>query len=111
MIPGVSNLSPLALGLFIVVSVVLPLVSSLLVKVEWVTKHPEIGGIVTLLLSAVTGLLTEALKAGDGFAWKPAIYAAAVAFVFAAIGRARLWVGSTADRKALNVGSKQKTAA
>jgi hypothetical protein len=108
MIPGVTNLSPLALALFIIVSIVLPLVSSLLVKNEWVTTHPEIGGILTLLLSAVTGVLTEALKAGNGFAWKPAVLAAVVAFVLAAIGRARLWVGSTADRKALNVGSKTK---
>lgn len=104
----IPQLSTLALVLYLLVSVLLPLASSLLVKNEWVAKHPEIGGILTLLLSAVTGLVTEALKAGNGFDWKRAVQAAVVAFALAVASRVALWRGSTADRKALNVGSRTK---
>jgi hypothetical protein len=99
-----ATLSPLALLLFLLVSVVLPLVSSLLTT----TKMPdEVRGILTLVLAGVTGTVTEWAKSGDGFDWRTAVKTALVAFVIAVAGRVALWRGTKTDGKLLAVGSKQ----
>jgi hypothetical protein len=102
----VATLSPLALLLFLLVSVVLPLVSSLITT----TKMPdEVRGIATLVLAGVTGVVTEWAKAGDGFDWRTAVKTALVAFVIAVAGRVALWRGTKTDAKLLAVGSKAPT--
>ena len=73
--------SPLSLLLFVVVGLLLPIL------VDLTTKRLASGAVkssVLLLLSLVTGLLTEylsALNGGQPFDWAVALYAAAMAFV------------------------------
>lgn len=99
----------LATTLALVVSVVLPLVSSLLTKPE---VPAELRGVLTLLLSAVTGFVTEwahaAASADVSFRWQAAAGTAAVSFVIAILSRYGLWKGTATDAKALAVGSKTK---
>jgi hypothetical protein len=91
-ITTIPQLSPLALLLFLLVSAVLPLASSLLTT----TAMPdEVRGILTLLLAGVTGVVTEAAKAGDGFDWRAAVKTALVAFIVAVAGRVALWRSGT----------------
>jgi uncharacterized membrane-anchored protein len=87
----------------LLISTVLPLVSSLVTTVH---MPPEVAGIVTLLLATVTGFLTEWHEAGDGFRWQTAAGLAALSFLTAAVARARIWIGSRTDAKLLAVGSK-----
>jgi len=97
----------LATALALVVSVVLPLVSSLLTKES---MPAEVRGILTLLLATVTGFVTEwahaAASSDVSFRWQAAAGTAAVSFVIAVLSRYGLWRGTATDAKALAVGSK-----
>lgn len=100
-----APLSVLALVIFALVSVVIPLVSSLLLKQKWVTTHPEVGGVVTLILATITGLLTKYLDSSGPFNWHAGLSTAFVSLIIAFQSRSHIWRGSAADAKALAVGS------
>jgi uncharacterized membrane-anchored protein len=97
----------LATTLALLVSVVIPLLSSLFTKAS---MPAEVRGILTLLLSAVTGFVTEWAHAASSndvsFHWQTAAGTAAVSFVIAILSRYGLWRGTATDAKALAVGSK-----
>lgn len=100
----------LATALALIVSVLLPLASSLLTKQS---MPAEVRGILTLLLATVTGFVTEwahaAASSDVSFRWQAAAGTAAVSFVIAVLARYGLWKGTVTDAKALAVGSHPTT--
>jgi hypothetical protein len=92
----------LAGALSLAVSVVIPLLSSLLSRAHW---PAEVSGLLTLLLSGATGFLTEWGRAGAGFNWHAAAAAAVVSFVIAVLSRYGLWKDTATDAALLNIGS------
>lgn len=85
-----------------VVSIGLPLISSLLSRQHWPS---EVTGVLTLLLSTLTGLGTEWAHAGSGFRWQAAASVALTSFIIAILSRYGLWKDTSVDTKALLVGS------
>lgn len=97
-----AHLSLTALIIFAVVSLLIPLLSSLLVKAHW---PAEVAGLLTLVLATANGLLTQWADQGSAFNWHAALSAAFVSLIIAFQARARIWLGSKTDAKALAVGS------
>lgn len=93
-----------AIVVALIISTVIPLASSLLTTVR---MPPEVAGLVTLLLSTVTGFFAEWQHSGSGFRWQAAAGTALLSFVVAAVARARIWIGSRTDAKLLAVGSSK----
>lgn len=89
--------------LLLCISVVIPLLSSLLAKQHWPS---ELVGILTLLLSTLGGFLVEWQKAGSSFHFRTALGLALTSFIVAVFGRLGLWKGTQTDAKLLAVGSK-----
>lgn len=87
----------------LIVSVVIPLLSSLLAKAHW---PGEVVGILTLLIAAANGFFTEWAQAGSGFNWRHALLLAVASFVVAVLSRYGLWKGTVTDGKALAFPSK-----
>lgn len=92
-----------ALIVGLVVSTILPLISSLISRVK---TPPEITGLITLFLAALTGFFVEWQRDGDGFDWRKAATAAFLSYLVAVGARLQLWAGTKTDAKALAVGSK-----
>lgn len=88
--------SPLLIALTLV-SLFLPLLSSLLAKSTW---PAHVVGLATLVLTAAAGLVAEWLKAGDDYDWRHGAGLAVWSLVFALIGRVMLWRDTEADRAA-----------
>lgn len=108
----IPQLSTLGLILFLVGSWLLPLLSSLVTTNATIAKYPEVRGILTGLLSVLAGVVAEWAQKGDGFNWLGALKAALVSWGIAfLLGHKATWQGSKTERRALNVGSKQKVAA
>lgn len=85
-----------------VLSVGLPLLSSLLSRQHWPS---ELTGILTLLLSGLTGFGTEWAHAGSGFRWQAAASVALTSFVIAILSRYGIWRDTHLDAKLLLAGS------
>lgn len=93
---------PTATLIGVVVSVVIPGLSSLLAKEHW---PAELVGALTLLLATTDGFFSEWAKAGDGFAWKAAVGTAVLSYVVALASRFGILKGTGLDRKLRAVGS------
>lgn len=87
----------------VLVSTVIPLLSSLLSKAHW---PAEIAGLLTLLLSTGDAFFAEWAKAGDAFDWHHAAGLALLTVLGAFQFRSHVWAGSSTDAAALTVGSK-----
>lgn len=94
-----------AMVLSLVLSVFIPLLSSLLGRAHWPS---EVLGIFTLAISTVNGFFTEWSESSNShhYDWKTALGIALGSFVFASLGRIVLWVGTKTDAQLLAVGSK-----
>lgn len=90
----------------VLVSTVLPLISSLISSPPVAAKWPEFEGIATTVLAAVTGFFAEWAHAGSGFDWKRAAGIAALSLLTAFQSRARIWAGSAIDAILRAAGSK-----
>lgn len=99
----VNNLS-VATFLMIATSVVIPLCSALLSRANW---PQEVTGILTLLLSAVSGFVTEAAVDPDHYSWGNGLVRAAIVFILAILSHYGLWKDTTTQRKLLEVGAKK----
>lgn len=82
----------------LIVSVIIPLVSSLLARAHWPS---EVVGLLTLVVSTVNGFAAQWADAGSGFDWKPALGTAVASFVVAVLSRYGLWRGTQTDARAL----------
>lgn len=82
-----------AFVLSIVVSLVIPLASSLLTRAHW---SVQATGMITMLLSAISGFFVEWSQAVniDHFNWKNAAVAALVSYAFAVAAHYGAWKGS-----------------
>lgn len=98
----------LPLILLAVVSYFLPLVSSLLAKQHWPV---EVLGLLTTLLAAVAGFVTEWAHADAAFDWRKAAAAALGSWLVAAVARRQTWAGSRIDAKLLAAGHTPEHAA
>jgi hypothetical protein len=101
------NLTNTTTILALVISIVLPLLSSLLSKPHW---PAEIAGIITLALSTATGFLTEWANAGGDYHWQTALETTLVSFGIAVLGRTGLWRNTVLDSLLLSVGAKPSSA-
>lgn len=81
----------------LIVSVIIPLLSSLLGRAHWPS---EVLGILTLVLATVNGFFTE-WQASDRFDWRHALLLAVGSFVVAVLSRYGLWKGTRTDAKVL----------
>lgn len=88
----------------LIVSVIIPLVSSLLARSHW---PGEVLGILTLVLAAANGFFTEWADAGSGFDWKHGLLPTVGSFVVAVLGRFGLWKDTGTDAKILAFGSRK----
>lgn len=91
----------------LIISVVLPLLSSLLSKAHW---PAEVAGIITLALSTANGFFTEWAQSSSGpgtFDWRDALGLALSSFIIAALGRLVLWRNTEIDAKLLAIGSRR----
>lgn len=82
----------------LVVSVVIPLCSSLLARAHW---PAELVGVLTLVISAGNGFAAQWAAAGSGFDWRPALGLAVGSFIVAVLSRYGLWRGTATDAKLL----------
>lgn len=81
-------------------AVVIPYLSAL------VTKRPGWWtGALTLLLSAVDGVLSQWAAHGDGFDWKAAFGAALVSWVIAVISHQKILAGTPVEERLHAVGN------
>jgi hypothetical protein len=87
-----------ALIVALVVSPVIPLLSSLLARAHW---PGEVVGILTLVLAAANGFFSEWAQDGDAFDWRTALSTAVGSFIVAIASRYGLWKGTTTDAKLL----------
>lgn len=82
----------------LIVSTVIPLLSSLLARAHW---PGEIVGILTLALATANGFFAEWADAGSGFDWRAALGTAVLSFLTAVAARYGLWKGTATDAAAL----------
>lgn len=96
--------------LMVATSVLIPLLSSLLSRAHWPS---EVTGLLTLLIAAASGFLTDWYAAPNAthYDWKTAAVLAGVAYLTAVLARIQLWAGTKTDAKLLAVGSKQAAVA
>jgi hypothetical protein len=83
-----------ATTVLLIVSVIIPLLSSLLSRAHWPS---EVTGILTLVLSTANGFFVEWSNAGDNFHWKQAVLNSVVSFFVAIASRYGLWKATTTD--------------
>lgn len=102
MLSTVLNGLSLATILSFVTATVIPLVSALLAKQKWPV---DVVGLLTLLLSAVSGFVTEWQVAPHNFDWKTAAARSLVAFGIAVAAHYGIWKGTSTEAALLNVGS------
>lgn len=94
-----------AVILTILISMVLPLVSSLITRLHWPS---EVQGAITVALATLTGFLMAwkaAADAGHDFAWRTAAGYAIGSYLIAALARLQLWAGTHTDARLLAIGS------
>lgn len=86
--------------LSLVLSVFIPLVSSLLGRAHW---PGEVLGILTALISGANGFFTEWAESSrlHHYDWRTALGLALGSFVVASLGRVILWAGTRTDAKIL----------
>jgi len=87
----------------LVVSVVIPLFSSLLSRTHWPS---EVTGLLTVALATANGFFTQWSQTTDEFQWKSALLLSLGSFLVAVAKRVALWRGTQTDAKLLAVGSK-----
>jgi hypothetical protein len=87
------------------VGVVLPILVGLVTKT---VTRPAVKAMLLLLLSAVTGFLTEALNS-DVFVWQQALFAWGITFVIGVAMHFGLWNPTGVATKAQMVGSGTTT--
>jgi uncharacterized membrane protein YqaE (UPF0057 family) len=90
----------------LVVSVVIPGVSSLLAKQHW---PGELIGLLTLALATANGFFTEWAKSPNDYDWKNALLLAVFSYALAVFGRVGIFKDTKLDEKLLAVGSKPTT--
>ena len=85
-----------AVILALILSVFIPLVSSLLSRTHWPS---EVTGILTLTIATANGFFTEWAQSSDSghYDWKTALGIAIYSFVIAVVGRLALWKGTQTD--------------
>lgn len=88
----------------ILVSLVIPLLSSLLSRAHW---PQEITGLISVVLAGANGFFAEWAKAGNTFHWQGAATLALESLGGVLVGRLLLWKGTQTDAKLLAVGSKK----
>ena len=101
------NLNLLALDgttiIGLVLSILIPLLTSLLAKAHWPT---EIQSLITIVLATATGFLTEWIDAGSTFDWKTALGLSLGSMLVAIAARYGFWRETPLDAKLLSVGGK-----
>lgn len=102
--------STLAMVLWLVVTVLMPVAVGLLTKPSTPAAVKSLG---LVAASLINGLLSEALAAGNGYDWRKAILQAVVSFVIAGASYARLWrpLGVTGAAQQLGAGPQPFAAA
>lgn len=86
----------------ILISVVIPAVSSLLSRTHW---DSFVTGLITLALATLNGFLVEWAHVGASFDWRGAVMAALSSYVIAVLVRMGLLKGTGFDGKLLAAGS------
>ena len=91
--------------LALLVSIVIPLVSTLLMKAHWPV---DVMSYLTIVLAAINGFVTEWAQSPNAnhYDWKTAVGISLSSLVVALISRRGLWVGTKTDAKLAAVGSK-----
>lgn len=89
--------------LWLVATVLMPLVVGLVTNYQ---MHAGIKAVLLLLFSAVNGVVTEALAAGDGFNWSAALQQSVVAFIVAVAVHFGVWKPVGAADAATQAGVK-----
>lgn len=84
--------------LAIALSWLIPLLSSLLARAHW---PGEVVGILTLLISAANGFLSEWARDTVSYNWRHGLLVAVASFVVAVLGRYGLWRNTATDAKVL----------
>ena len=87
----------------LILSLFIPLLTSLLAKAHWPT---EIQSIITIALGTATGFFTEWADAGTTFDWKTALGLSLGSLLIAIAARYGFWRETPLDAKLLSVGSK-----
>jgi len=82
----------------LIVSVLIPLLSSLLGRAHWPS---EVLGILTLVLATANGFFTEWSQTTGGFDWKHALLLSVGSFILAVLSRYGLWKDTRTDAKIL----------
>ena len=91
----------IGLILSLLTSIVIPGLSSLLNVGK---LPPNVSALITLLLAAVNGFLTQWATASGPFNWRAAALTELASYVVAALARIQLWAGTKTDAKLLAIG-------
>lgn len=89
----------------VIVGTVIPLLTALVAKEHWAR---DLKGVITLVLSAVSGLLSqflESLQTNNDFHWKAAVLSAAATFLWALATYFGIWKNGVVQTKLINSGN------